>query len=148
MKAKILLALLLLFICTTITFAQIIANDKSFKTIMVTAGKDVAFDKTIDYLQAKDFFIQSVDKQAGFIQAKVFVKHKKILSAKVGERRTMNFILRPTGNNINVMLNIYSEGYFFSGASNGHYYEDKGIIDDAAVYQDILSGLQKALDPY
>jgi len=68
------------------------------------------------------------------------------LSAKVGERRTMNFILRQTGNNTNVLLNIYSEGYFLSGASNGHYYEDNGIIDDAAIYQDILSGLQNALD--
>ena len=125
---------------------QGISTEKSSKSIAVNTGKEVAFDKTIDYLQTKDFFIQSVDKEAGFIQAKVFIKDRKLLSAKVGERRTMNFILRSQVNNTTITLTIYSEGYFFSGNSNGHYYEDKGIVADTSVYQGILSGLKQAVD--
>lgn len=143
MKVKNLLAALLLSFCTTITFAQ---QGKSFKTITVNAVKDTAFDKIIDYLQAKDIFIESVDKQAGFIKGKTFLKYNKMLSAKAGERRTMSFILRPADNNTNVTLSIYSEVYKFGGntSSRSYYYEDNGIMDDVAVYQDILSDLQQA----
>jgi len=59
------------------------------------------------------------------------MENKKLLSAKAGERRTMNFILRPTGNKTTVTLNIYSEVFYLSASSR--YYEEKGIMDDAAV---------------
>src|SRR5690554_5391955 len=125
---------------------QPIQDDTSFKTIMVSSGKDAAFDDTIDYLQSQGFFIQSVDKQAGFIQAKVFLKEKKKpFSAKAGELRTLNFVLRPGDSGTKVVLNIYSEISYFGGdiSNRTYYYEDNGIMDDKAVYRDILEGLQK-----
>lgn len=112
MRVKDLFAVILLCVCTTITFAQ---QDQSFKTTTVDAGIDTTFDKIIDYLQAKDIFIQAVDKQGGFIQGRLFVKQNKILSAKSGERKTMSFILRPAGDQTRVTLNIYLEQYYFGG---------------------------------
>jgi len=44
MKVKISLSMLFLFLGTTITFAQVIANDKSFKVITLSASKDTVFD--------------------------------------------------------------------------------------------------------
>lgn len=131
----------LLFFCTTIAFAQ---NDNSFKRITITSAKDIVFDKTIDYLQDKGYFIQSLDKQAGFIQAKVFLTSGGLFSAKAGERRTMNLILRPADNNTDVTLNIYVEQVYLS--SSGRYYEDKGILNDTAVYKGILAELQKTIN--
>lgn len=142
MKEKSLFIALLLLLCTTITYAQ---NDTSFKTITLTASRDTVFDKIIDYLQTTDMFIQSVDKQAGFIQAKVFLKDNKFLSAKLGEKRILNFFLRATANKTRVMLNIYSEYYYYGGNYNA-YSEDKGVVKDASVYKDILSNLQTAID--
>lgn len=146
MKMKNLLAAFLLFFCTSIVYAQTGEKNQSFKTITLAIDKETAFDSTIDYLRTRAFFIQSVDMQAGFIQAKVFVKHKKILSAKVGERITMNFILRPKGNETKVTLDIYKEDYSFGGSvsNRSYYYEDKGVVQDEALHQDILAGLQKA----
>src|SRR5690554_221172 len=118
----------------------------SFKTITVSSGKDATFDHAIDYLQSQDFFVQSVDKQAGFIQAKKFLKgKKKLFSAKAGELRTLNFILRPGESGTKVVLNIYNEISHFGGdiSNRTYYYEDNGIMNDEAVYRDILAGLQK-----
>jgi len=145
MKTKKKIFLLLLCFYTTIAVAQ---NDKSFKTVTVTLNKDTTFDKIIDYLDVKDIFIQSVDKQAGFIQAKVFTKQGKALSAKAGERKTMNFILRTEGNKTKVTLSIYMEQYYFGGNSStrSYYYEDKGIMTDASVYRNFLNALKKEID--
>ncbi|CAM3773592.1 hypothetical protein MUGA111182_08755 [Mucilaginibacter galii] len=142
---KNLLIVLLLCFCTSATLAQ---NDKLFKTTTITLDKDAAFDKVIDYLTTKDIFIQSLDKQAGFIQGKVFIKNGSLLSTKAGEKRTMNFFLKQVGNQTQVTLNIYMEQYYFGGnsSSRSYYFEDKGIITDASVYREVLSSLQKAID--
>jgi hypothetical protein len=144
-KAKSLLVALTLCFFTTLVVAQ---KNKSFKTITVGASQDTTFNKIIDFLQAKDIFIQSVDKQAGFVQGKIFLKQTKMLSTKAGERRTFNFILRPEGDKTKIMLNIYMEQFNFGGdlSTRSYYYEDKGVMDDSAVYQDILSALQIAID--
>lgn len=143
-RITVLLFAVSLLLYSSSTFAQ--EEDKTFKTITIGVVKDAAFDKVIDYLQAKGIFIQSVDKQAGFIQAKVFLENRKMLSAKTGERRTMNFILRPLANTTSVVLNIYSEESFISGDSS-QYYKDKGIMNDPEIYREILNDLQNAINP-
>ena len=145
MKIKNLLIVLLFCFSTSAAFAQ---NDKPFKTVLITLGKDSAFDKVIDYLTMKDIFIQSLDKQAGFIQGKVFIKSGNVLSAKAGEKRTMNFFLKQVSNQTQVTLSIYMEQYYFGGSSSSrsYYFEDKGIMTDASVYKEILSSLQKAIN--
>ncbi|WP_316742267.1 hypothetical protein [Pedobacter antarcticus] len=144
MRIKVLLLAISILLCTISTFAQ--EEDQTFKTVTIGVIKDTAFDKVIDYLQAKGIFIQSVDKQAGFIQATLFLKNKNILSAKIGERRIMNFILRPLGDTTSIVLNIYSEESFTSNDSS-QYYKDKGIINDPEIYREILKDLQNAFNP-
>ena len=142
MKTSRLLATLLLLICTTTVFAQN-SKDKSFKTITVALNTDSTFNKMVDYLQDKDIMILALDKSAGFIQAKTYIKNEKIFSAKLGERRTMNFILRPAGNKTNINLNIFKENY---SVADSRYYDDKGASNEEIDYKELLIKLQKALD--
>lgn len=109
---------------------------------------DSTFNKTIDFLQENKYFIQSLDKEAGFIQAKIYIKHNKVLSAKDGERRTLNFVIRPTKNNHSkISLSIYCEENFFGGENLNrvYYYVDKGVSEDESLYKEVLDKLQKAL---
>lgn len=96
-------------------FAQRKIDEAPFKAIIVNAEKDSAFERTIDRLMETGLFIRSVDKDAGFIQARMFVKDRRILSSKKGERRTLNFVLKPYRSGTKIVLQIYSEDYRFGG---------------------------------
>ena len=141
MRVKSFLAALVILLGVNVAFAQ---DDKSYKMISLAIEKELVFDKLIDFLQEEELFILSVDKQAGFIQAKVFVEDKSFFSSKNGVRRTMNFIIRPKGEQTNVTLNIYVEEQRFKASS--YYYEDQGISKDVAVYKDILGKLQLSME--
>lgn len=149
MRLKILLlGVLSLFLYNVAAFAQQRTNDTAFKTIKWNSSIDTVFNSTIDYLQDNGYFIVSLEKLSGFIQAKIYIKDNKLMSAKVGERRTLNFIIRPIAEKqSNITLNIYCEELTFSNdmSNQVYYYEDKGISDDKAIYKTILEGLQKSL---
>jgi len=132
----------------TTAFAQKESDDAPLKAIIVNAEKDIAFDRVVDRLLETDFVIQSVDKDAGFIQARAFFKDRRILSSKKGERRTLNFVLRPHRSGTKIVLQIYSEDYRFEGdvGNRNYYYEENGIMDDAAVYQEILKDLGQSIE--
>ncbi|WP_028296710.1 hypothetical protein [Olivibacter sitiensis] len=143
---NIILCLSMVF-CFRASYAQTDQKEQSFKNITLNAGIDTAFDKTANYIQASDMFILAMDKQAGFIQAKVFEKNRKMISAKRGERKTYNFILRPLDDKTTVSLNIYVEDYLFGGEvqSRSYYYEEKGISKNERDYRAILKALQDAV---
>lgn len=148
MDLKKLAGLLLFSFCSLLAMGQQSTDIKSLKTKILEIGKDSAFDKTIDYLQEEEYFIVSVDKQAGFIQAKKYFPSKKLLSFRVGERMFLNFFIRPlsTGNS-QLMLNIYNEDVYTrgTGPENFSYSEEKKMCRDPKKYQNILEGLQKSL---
>lgn len=149
MKQKILFGILFLFLSGTTIFAQQPTNSTAFKIIKCNLPVDSVFDYTIDYLQDNGYFIVSLERLSGFIQAKIHIKNNKLMSAKAGERRTLNFIIRPVSEKqSSITLNIYSEELTFSNdASNRvYYYEDKGISNDRTIYKPILDGLQVFFD--
>lgn len=147
MKTRSLLTTFFLCCFMCVSYAQVAEKDESFKTMILATDKDVVFDHTIDYLRSKDFFIQSVDKSAGFIQAKIFLKDKKLLSSKSGERITVDFILRQRENETKVVLDIYSEelSTSWSKEMDVSYYKDKGIVQDESLYRSMLNGLEKVI---
>ncbi len=148
MKRKILFGILFLFLYTVTAFAQQCTNNTVSKTIRCNTSVDTVFNSTINYLQDNGYFIVSLEKLSGFIQAKIYIKSNKLMSAKVGERRTLNFIIRPVAEKqSNVTLNIYCEELTFSNdmSNRVYYYEDKGVSNDNSIYKSILEGLQKSL---
>lgn len=148
MKCRILLAIGLLSICSAILSAQTVTEQVEAKRMVIPACKDSVFDKTIDYLHENGYFILNLDKQAGFIQAKIILKNKKLLSAKLSERNTLDFFISPTSNGLSsIFLNINREDYCFSGQEAGYcyHYEDKGVCDDMEKYKSVLDGLKRAI---
>jgi len=141
MRLKSFFTAMVILLGLNLAFAQ---SDKSYKTISLAADQALVFDKLIDFLQEEELFIQSVDKQAGFIQAKIYVEDNKFFSSKYGVRKTMNFIVRPKGEKTDITLNIYLEEN--SSSSSRPYYEDKGIIKDVAVYKEIFGKLKLAIE--
>lgn len=129
-------------------FAQKGSDEAPSKAIIVSAEKDDAFDRTVDRLLETGRFIRSVDKDAGFIQARVFLKDRRVISAKKGERQTLNLVLRPNHSGTKIVLQIYSEDYLFGGdvGNRNYYYEENGIVDDDAVYQEILEDLREHIE--
>lgn len=148
MKLKKIFVILLLATCPFMTFAQKAANETPVKTIKLIISKDTLFDGIIDYLQDNSFFLMSMDKQSGFIQAKIYIKNPKKLSAKVGERRTLNFIIRPIKENQSKLsLNIYCEEKYYGGdfKNETYFYKEIGASEDAYIYKTILDGLLEAI---
>ena len=94
MKFRIFSIVWILFLSCASLYAQNDENDLNYKTTIIAGNTDVVFDNTIDYLQDNGHFLQSLDKQAGFIQARLFIKDNRVFSAKSGERRTLNFVIR------------------------------------------------------
>ena len=139
---------LLLFSCICLTaIAQ--ETTKPVKAIYVNADQNILFDKLIDFVQNNEYFILSLDKQAGFIQAQKPVEIKKVF--KPNERRTLNFVIRPINENLSqITLNIRCEEKHWGGSESGHvyYYDDKGVSQNSDLYQNIWDELKSALVPY
>lgn len=131
------------------TFGQKAAKETPIKTIELNISKDTLFDDVIDYLQDNSFFLMSMDKPSGFIQAKIYIKNPKTLSVKTGERRTLNFIIRPIKEDQSTLsLNIYCEEKYFGGdfKNETYFYKEIGVSDDASIYKTILDGLLEAIN--
>lgn len=139
---------LLLFSCICLTaIAQ--ETTKPIKAIYVNADQNILFDKLIDFVQNNEYFILSLDKQAGFIQAQKPVEIKKVF--KPNERRTLNFVIRPINENLSqITLNIRCREKHWGGSESGqvYYYDDKGVSQNSDLYQNIWDELKSALVPY
>mgnify|MGYP000172958561 FL=1 len=146
MKAKLLFGILFFILGNVIVFAQKSTDGTTFKSIENNVTVDKAFNLTIDYLRENGYFLTTLDKQSGFIQAKIYSSNKRLMSGKMGEKRILNFLIRPIHENLaQITLDIYIEEFVFHGTHNAYYYEDKGISNDSSVYIMILDELQKKL---
>ena len=124
-------------------------SEKLVKTIYINASEAILFDRVIDFVQNDEYFILSLDKQAGFIQAQKPISTKKMF--KPDERRTLNFIIKPMNENLSqITLNIRLEERHWGGNESGHvyFYEDKGVSQNSDLYQTVWDELKAALTPY
>jgi hypothetical protein len=142
-------SLLLAFISIcfhTVVSAQTSPGAKPYKTTKFSFSMDSCFNKSLSYLETHNYFIEAVDKASGFIRAKVYQKINKVFSAQIGERRTISFLFRPSGNESILSLNIYTEILNRGGNTSNvvSYYEDKGILDEPSIYQNLITDLKKS----
>ncbi|PJJ79727.1 hypothetical protein [Mucilaginibacter auburnensis] len=120
---------------------------KEYKQTTFQQNTDVCFTKTLVFLHENNYFIESTDKASGFIKAKTFSKNSKLLSAKAGERTFISFLFVPDGSKTRLLLNIYAEDLNWGGSTQNRVIsvEDKGVIDDPAPYQKLISDLTSQL---
>lgn len=122
-----------------------------YNEIVVSGDPEQVFDRTLDYLHDSPHFVESVDKDAGFLQAKIFLKSRRVLSSLDGTRLTLNFLIRSMeggGSKIRLRVHVDEKRFGGNAQSRIYYYEEKGITTDEKVYQEILESLQEYLDAF
>ncbi|MGJ1445034.1 hypothetical protein ACR79S_08825 [Sphingobacterium spiritivorum] len=120
----------------------------TFQQRSVAIPADSTFTKSIQYLHNNGYRLTAVDRPSGFIQIRTYIKHNKIFSAKMGEWRTLNFLIQPEDpNQAIIALNIYQVDKIFGGDIHNKtaYDEDNGLSDDPKLYQEIWDKLLPAL---
>lgn len=130
-------------------YSQENKDNKFYRTIKIDSPFDSVYTKTIDFLQEYGYFILALDRESGFIQAKIYTPNKKILSEKEGERQIYNFIIRPDLNGSSkISLSIYLEIFLRRSLKDGwiYYDRDSGIYkNDNKVYDQLLTKLAQWL---
>jgi len=147
MRHKLFHSALILLVSYTISFGQAKTEDNTHKMAKLSVPMDSCFVQTLTYLQNHNYFIEAVDRASGFIRAKNYTKNNKVLSSQAGEKRTLTVLLRPSGNETVLSLNMYSETLKRGGNTSTlvYYYEDKGIVNEPAIYQNLIADLTKEI---
>lgn len=123
---------------------------KAPSLIVENLSPDDVFDSTVDFLIDSDYFIKSMDRNAGFIQVKIIDKSKKILSTRRGQRTTFNLVLRPTEVALTTLISLQAnvEELVWNGEVDAdmYYYKDEGRVRDSRIYEELLDVLQEYFD--
>lgn len=144
MQFRFFVVILLTFLSLSLSAQQI----NTFQQRNVDATADSTFTKSIRYLHNNGYRLTAVDRPSGFMQIRTYIKHNKIFSAKMGEWRTLNFLIQPDDSNRTLItLNIYQEDKIFGGDIHNKtaYDEDNGLSNDPRLYQEIWDKLLPAL---
>lgn len=144
MQFRFFIVILLTFLSLSLSAQQI----NTFQQRNVDATADSTFTKSIRYLHNNGYRLTAVDRPSGFMQIRTYIKHNKIFSAKMGEWRTLNFLIQPDDSNrALITLNIYQEDKIFGGDIHNKtaYDEDNGLSNDPRLYQEIWDKLLPAL---
>lgn len=108
--------------------------------------KLAAFEELVELFTDSDYFIQNMEKDAGFIQVKFITKRKKgLFSRNSGNRVVYNIVIRSSDNNaVRIGLQANVEEIVWDGEVHGSkdYYKDEGVSSDPKDYEDILMFLE------
>ncbi|WP_295767139.1 hypothetical protein [uncultured Mucilaginibacter sp.] len=145
MTCKILTLISALFLFSQINTLS--AQSKDFKHVKLALNADTCFKQALDYLENHDYFIEDVDKASGFIRAKLYTKDKKILTSKVGERRTVTMRFSTIAGGTLLSLNMYSETLRWSGSVHNNVlsYEDDGVVEQPTIYKAFIDDFSSAI---
>ncbi|GGH30052.1 hypothetical protein FAZ19_21585 [Sphingobacterium alkalisoli] len=134
-----------------LTFSTITASaQQASRSKVIDLAADSAFDQIASSLHKNGYFLANLDRASGFIQVQIVTKYtKKMLSAKSGARRTLNFLVKPNGKaKAQINLNIFLEERFFGGDihNRSYYYAEKELLEDPTEYQRVWEELAKSMD--
>ncbi|WP_104384128.1 hypothetical protein [Sphingobacterium sp. HMA12] len=112
-------------------------NPERTKTIMVPA--DSAYTKIVQALHESGYYIAKLDRPSGFIQTSVYNKNTGLFSNE-GDTKISNFLVSPLSDRTaKIVLNIFLIERRRGGSfdSPNYYDENKGIIRDDKIYQQV-----------
>jgi hypothetical protein len=142
MTKKYKLIALSLFFTSTLLAQQ---TGKSFFIDVPSTNRDTIFERTLHSLLLSEYFVVSADKGSGFIQCKIVVDNKRILSAKKGDILHYNVLIQKVnGSNIKIYLqaNLKEKVLVGSVGSTGYYNDDSGVSYDSRYYEPLLNYLK------
>jgi len=112
-------------------------DPERIKTITISA--DSAYTKVVQALQESGYNIIKLDRPSGFIQTSVSLKSKSIFG-RDGDKRIFNFlVVSLPDRRSKIILNIFlfERRTVGSGNAENYYYDDKGLLQDDKIYQQI-----------
>ncbi|HLQ99028.1 MAG TPA: hypothetical protein VK102_01535 [Sphingobacterium sp.] len=135
----------ILFYCNSVLYAQ----EAKWNEIIIEDNAQSVFEKTINFLMDRDFFIEGMDKESGFIKAKRYIKDKKVISSKYGEILSISLLLQAIEpENTKIRLQIYVKEQYKSEGFGANY-KDLGLskkeTDYTALLKQLLEYTQKKL---
>lgn len=108
--------------------------------------KTTAFDELVELLADSDYFIQNMDKDAGFIQVKFIMTRKKgLFSRDSGNRIMYNMLIKSSDNNtvrIDFQANVEKEIWNGEVFESSYYYRDEGVSHDPKDYEEIMGFIE------
>src|SRR5690606_19925061 len=99
--------------------------------------KSTAFQELIELLGDSDYFIQNMEKDAGFIQVKSVIKQRGIFAKRAGNKITYNILLKQISEGL-IQINFQANLEISDRTEDGYYYRDEGISNDPKDYEELL----------
>lgn len=103
--------------------------------------KSTAFDELVEFLADSDFFIQNIEKDAGFIQVKSVVKQRGIFVKRAGNKITYNIFLKQISESL-IQISLQANLEISDRTEDGYYYRDEGVSEDPKDYEEILQFIE------
>jgi|GEM_PF-464757 len=135
--------LIISFFFTSSLLAQ--HTGDSFYIDIPFVSRDTVFKRTLQSLLLSEYFITSADRDAGFIQCKIVVNNKRLLSAKKGDILNYNILIQngDSGNiKIYLQANLKEKMIVGSVGNAGYYNDDNGVSYDSRYYEPLINYLK------
>lgn len=133
------LQLILIFILSMLFWTNVATAQDPERIKTITISADSAYTKVVQALQESGYYIAQLDRSSGFIQTSVSLKSKSIFG-RDGDKRIFNFLVVPLPDRRSkIILNIFLFERLQAGSGNSgnYYYDDKGLVQDDKIYQQI-----------
>ncbi|TYR35564.1 hypothetical protein FXV77_12645 [Sphingobacterium phlebotomi] len=99
--------------------------------------KRTAFEELVELLADSDYFIQNIEKQAGFIQVKAVIKKRGIFAKRAGNKIMYNIFVKQASERV-AQINFQANIEISDRTEDGYYYRDEGISNDPKDYEELL----------
>ena len=100
--------------------------------------KSTAFDELVELFAESNFFIQTVNKEVGFIQVKRIIKERGLFAKRAGNRTVFNIITKALEQHA-VRINIQANLEISDSTEDGYYYRDEGVSYEPRDYEEIIT---------
>jgi|SRR5690606_8001417 len=128
---------LCLLIVSVMGFGQTKLPSMTVKDI----DKSTAFEELIELFGDSDYFIQNMEKDAGFIQVKSVIKQRGIFAKRAGNKITYNILLKQISEGL-IQVNLQANLEISDRTEDGYYYRDEGVSYDPKDYEEILGFIE------
>lgn len=127
-----------LFLCLMISSILSFSQTKLPSLTIENTDQSATFDKLVELLGDSDYFIQNMEKDAGFIQVKSVIKKRGIFAKRAGNKIIYNILLKPTGEGA-TQIRLQANREISDRTEDGYYYRDEGVSDDPKDYEELLT---------
>lgn len=100
--------------------------------------KPTAFEELLELFAESDYFIQNIEKDAGFIQVKAVIKKRGIFAKRAGNKIIYNIFVKQAEERV-AQISLQANLEISDRTEDGYYYRDEGVSNDPKDYEDILT---------